>query len=265
MDYISISSGSSGNSHYIKNKQMSVLIDVGVSGKMVDTHLREHNLDLSRCRGILVTHEHYDHIKGIGVISRRYDIPIYASEKTWIELEANYQKTIGKIQSKNQRVFTMDESFSIGDFEISPFATSHDAMDPCGYVLTDTKKKIAVATDLGYVTNGVFETIRRSDLAIIEANYDEEMLRYSSYPQMLKQRIRSKVGHLSNVDALELAAALIQAGTTDLVLAHLSKENNMPLIAEQVVMHGIESMGIKAEDYQLSVAKRNQVSKLFRL
>lgn len=256
MQYISVASGSSGNCHFVSEGSTKILIDAGLSGKKIEKNLMEHQEDLKDIKAIFVSHEHLDHIKGVGILSRRYDIPIYATQGTWDGME----KTVGSIADKNRHIIQTSGDFSIGDLQLSSFAVSHDALEPCGFVVTNGKTKIAIATDLGYVSDEVGRALMNSDLAIVESNYDDELLKYSSYPYALKTRIRSDSGHLSNIDAGKLATALVKSGITNIALAHLSKENNRPLLAEQVVRTVMEQFGITDKDVRLSILLRDFVS-----
>ena len=258
--YISVASGSSGNCHYIEKSKTKILVDAGLSGKKIEEHLRQHHVDLATLGGIMVTHEHSDHIKGVGIISRRYDVPVFATLKTWESME----NCLGKIKPENKRVFTPYESFSIGDIEINPFSTSHDAVDSCGFAISDGKNKLSIATDLGCVTDKVMEYISHSELVILESNHDEQMLKMGSYPYYLKQRVLSEFGHLSNADAGDVAAKLAKLGTKAVLLAHLSQENNMPVLAYQTVASIMEEQGVYAnKDMDLMVLERSRVSDIF--
>ena len=262
MRYISVASGSSGNCHYIEKGNTKVLIDAGISGKKIENGLKEHMIDLAGLNGILVTHEHTDHIKSIGVISRRYDVPIYGTEKTWDSME----NSIGKIKEHNKRVFLSSEDIFIGDICVKSFPTSHDAVDPSGFTFRDSKGKISIATDLGYITDEARAALIGSDIVVLESNHDIEMLKMGSYPYYLKKRVLSEYGHLSNVDAGNLAKDLIKTGTKSILLAHLSRENNMPMIARQTVSSILESEGIcSKKDLNLTVLSREFVSDIYTL
>ena len=236
MNYISLSSGSCGN-------------------------LAVHGKDLSGLNAIMVTHEHTDHIRAVGILSRKFDAPVYATEKTWIQMEAS----LGKIAGKNIRVFEGGARLDIGSIEVNSFPISHDAADPVGYVFSQDRKKIAIVTDIGVMTDEVFQKIKGSDIAVIESNYDEDMLSFCGYPPTLKRRIRSEYGHLSNAEAGHLGIALVRSGTKNLLLAHLSKESNMPQLAFQTVGAILTSHGITPEDVGLDVIHRGKVSRLYNI
>ncbi len=257
MKYISLSSGSCGNCHYIECKDTKLIVDAGISGRKVTENLSLHKKDLNGLNAIFVTHEHFDHIQAVGILSRRFDVPIYATEKTWEQME----KQVGNIAERNIRIFESGETFAVGDLEVDTFSISHDAADPVGYAFRDGNKKLAIATDLGMVTDEVFCKIRGADIAVIESNYDEEMLAYCNYSYHLKQRIRSDTGHLSNSEAGYLSAALVRTGTKKLLLAHLSKESNLPQIAHQAVGTILSGHGFGPQDVGLDVMLRGKVSR----
>ncbi|MDO5061707.1 MAG: MBL fold metallo-hydrolase [Peptostreptococcaceae bacterium] len=261
MKYISLSSGSCGNSHYIEGKDTKVIVDAGISGKKIYEHMMIHGKDWKELDAILVTHEHFDHIHAVGILSRKLDLPIYATEKTW-EIMSRH---IGKIAEKNIMVFEKGETLGIGSLEIDTFAISHDAADPVGYAFRQNGQKIAIVTDLGMVTEEVFAKIKGADIAVIESNYDEHMLSYCSYTPQLKQRIRSERGHLSNAEAGYLGTALARSGTRKILLAHLSKESNLPQIAFQTVGTILTSQGLGPKDVGLDVMLRGKVSRMYSI
>ena len=261
MKYISLSSGSCGNSHYVETGKTKILVDAGISGKKIIENLNEHEKNLKDLNAILVTHEHTDHIQSVGVISRKYDVPIYTTEKTWEEIKNH----IGNIKEKNIIILDKNKKIAIGDIEIDSFQTVHDAVDSVGYTLNNGKKKISIVTDLGVVTQEVFEKIKGSDIAIIESNYDDEMLSFCSYSPSLKKRIRSEVGHLSNNEAAYLAIALVKTGTSKILLGHLSKESNLPQLAFQTVGTILTSHKMGPKDVSLDVLLRGRVSKMYSI
>lgn len=261
MKYISLSSGSCGNCHYISNGDTKLIVDAGLSGKKAIEHLNFHNETLENLNGILVTHEHYDHIQGVGILSRKFDAPIYATQKTWEQMH----KHVGKIKDHHIKIFSKGETMGINTIEVGTFGISHDAVDPVGYTFVSGGQKISVVTDIGQVTDNVFDSIKGSDIAVIESNYDPQMLNYCGYPYSLKQRIRSEVGHLSNEEAGYLAAALVKTGTKKLLLAHLSKESNMPQLAYQTVARILTEQGYTSANVSLDVMLRGKVSKEYSI
>lgn len=257
MKYLSLASGSNGNCHCIKKNHTGILIDVGLSGKATENALAQNDIDLSGIKAILITHEHIDHIKGVGIVSRRYDIPIYATAKTWDAIG----DSIGKIQSRNQLCFEKNCPLNIEDLQIMPFETSHDAADSCGFVINDGHHRLAIATDLGCVTSTVEQAVLGSDVVILEANHDVEMLKVGSYPYALKRRVLSDHGHLSNDAAGQFAARLVHSGTRSVLLAHLSGENNIPMLAYETVASELHhNQIVTGKDVRLSVLERCQPS-----
>ncbi len=251
MNIVSLRSGSRGNAALVFSENTKILVDCGVSGKVVENALD--SLDISPCDldGIVVTHEHRDHISGVGVMMRRYELPVWANRDTWQAMEGQ----LGKIDESLERVF--DGSFEIGDIGIKPFSISHDAADPVGYSFYKGEEKVSVATDIGELKTNIFEAIRKSKTVLLEANHDINMLEIGSYPLALKKRIRSVLGHLSNDEAGKAAEFLVKLGTENILLGHLSEENNYPELAEKTVELTLANAGIKVgRDLKLGVANQ---------
>lgn len=183
--YCSLYSGSSGNSFFVQSDNTNILIDAGVSSKKIVSALSEFNIDINNIDAILVTHEHSDHTKSLATLSNKYNIPVYANKKTWNAL-SNVSE---KIAEKNRKFFTVTQNFNIGDFEIFAFPIPHDAADPCGFNIFYENKKITVATDIGHISPELLEHLKNSVSILLESNYDPEILKYSSYPYLLKRRI----------------------------------------------------------------------------
>lgn len=251
----SVVSGSSGNCTLICCNNTKVLIDCGISGKKVTAYLTNMGIDPCEIDRIMVTHEHIDHTNGIGIMSRKFNIPILASEGTWAGMK------IGNIFEENKLIFSDNSPIEIGDIKITPFELPHDAMQPTGYIINAEDKKLAVATDIGHLTDAVINSLTGCDAVILEANYDEYMLQTGPYPQNLKARIAGANGHLANKDAATLATLLAKKGTKHIMLGHLSNENNSPEIAFSEVAHELEFAGMNiGKDVMLSVAPRYDVS-----
>lgn len=250
----SLISGSSGNCSLFSAKGTNILIDCGMSGKQLEEHLRELDLSGNDLSAILVTHEHIDHIKGIGVVSRRYDIPVFATEQTHLELAG-----LG-IPDANRRIISPDRPFEVEGATLDAFSIPHDAADPVGYRIYFGGEKYAVATDIGTMTNELFDSISGSHSVILEANHDIDMLMSGPYPEHLKQRILGTFGHMSNELAAKTAVALANRGTKNIMLAHLSEENNKPQLAYDTVSAALKDAGIGRCDIGLIVAKRYEVT-----
>ena len=259
MKLCSIRSSSKGNAILIYTDNTRILIDCGISGKTATEGLKEIGIAPESLSAILITHEHADHISGVGVMSRRYHLPVFANEKTWAAMAS----AIGSIAPENKRIFSGLNGFQLGDMIVNPFAISHDAADPVGYALESNGKKVSVATDIGVLEESIFRAVRGSGAVLLEANHDRNMLDMGSYPLPLKQRIRGEKGHLSNEDAGFAAKFLVKMGTSKILLGHLSQENNYPLLAEQTVVNILKESGIQpGKDLQLAIAPRDTVSQV---
>ncbi|MEJ6952239.1 MBL fold metallo-hydrolase [Natronospora cellulosivora (SeqCode)] len=255
-----LASGSSGNAIYISDDKTSLLIDAGLSGVEVERRLSKIDVSADDLDAILITHEHSDHIKGVGVLSRRYDLPIYANDLTWNGSE----KKLGKIKPYNCQVFKGD--FMLGNLGVSPFSISHDAADPVGYIITCGNKRIGHATDMGYVSTEIEECLKALDLLIIESNHDFEMLMSGSYPWPLKNRIKGEKGHLSNDDTADLLPRIVGSNFPRILLAHLSKDNNKPELAYITAKNNLEDKGfVIGEDLELEYTYRNKPTQLFEV
>ncbi len=264
MQICSIASGSSGNCIYVGSETTHVLVDVGISKKRIEIGLESIGLKGHEIQGIFITHEHSDHIKGLGVMSRKYAIPIYTTAKTWHKILAD--KTLGFIEPELHREIRADESLLLGDLTINPFKTSHDSIDPVCYTFQNEGKKISVATDLGCYDDYVRENLEFSNVLFIEANHDVRMLEVGKYPYFLKQRILGDFGHLSNETSGRLICDLAHEGLSHIVLGHLSQENNMPDLAYESVKIEIDELLRESDkNLQLTVAKRNSVSELIKV
>ncbi len=244
-------SGSSGNCTLIECAGTSLLVDAGVSCKKIENSLQGIGKSMHDIAGILITHEHNDHIMSVGSLSRKYKIPVYASYGTW-EAMCN---TIGKVHAI--RAIKPATAFSVGNIEIGAFLLPHDAAEPVGYNFFAEDKKLTIATDLGEMNEAVFLSLTGSDSILLEANYDKDMLENGKYPYVLKNRIAGKKGHLSNAEAATVAARLVCLGTKQIILGHLSRENNKPELAYDVVQNELKKCGICVEkDVCLTVANR---------
>ncbi len=217
-----LASGSKGNAIFISSGDTSLLIDAGLSGIEIERRLRSRGLDPKNLDAILVSHEHSDHIQGVGVLSRRYKLPVYINSKTRNAAVSQ----LGKLHDSKK--FECGSTFTINDLAIHPFSISHDAKDPCGFTVNQNGTKIGIATDLGIATSMVKEHLKDCTLLILEANHDEDMLIDGPYPWPVKQRIKSRTGHLSNAASKTLLNELQHDGLQHVMLAHLSETNNTP-------------------------------------
>lgn len=260
MKLCSIASGSSGNCIFAGTDSTSLLIDTGISGKRIEEGLNEIGYTAKEADGILVTHEHSDHISGLGVVSRRYGIPIYTTRGTW---EAILKcKNIGEIPEGLFREIEPDQDFTIGDITVSPVSISHDAAMPTAFVLRQGKKSMAVMTDLGKFDHYIIERLQHLDVLLLEANHDVHMLQVGTYPYYLKQRILGDRGHLSNELSGQLLSEVLHDNFKGVILGHLSKENNYERLAYETVRLEIDMADnhYHAKDFPIHVAKRDMVS-----
>lgn len=256
MIFCSLYSGSSGNSTFVSSDNAKILIDAGLSGKYIEKAIVDIGESPKDIDGIFVTHEHIDHIKGVGIISRKYDIPIYANELTWNSMS----RTLGKIKEYNIKIID-NGNITIKDLNIESFSISHDAACPVGYSISCNGKKACIATDMGYFSEKVKNKISDADVILLESNHDIEMLKFGPYPYSLKRRILSDVGHLSNDACGKAIVDITNNNKKHIVLGHLSKTNNYPELAYKTVTNIIECNGIKLDkDVCISMAKRDTPS-----
>ena len=262
MRLCSIASGSSGNCIYVGSDTTHLLVDAGISGKKIEEGLRSLELSLRDIDGILVTHEHADHINGLGVLVRKQEIPIYGTKGTLQRIKAT--KSLGELPEDIFREIKAEESFIIKDVHVSPMEISHDASEPVAYRFRYDKRNIGIITDLGVYNDYTVACLKEMDALFLEANHDVRMLETGPYPYYLKQRILGNRGHLSNEMSGRLLARLLENGEKKVMLGHLSKENNMPELAYETVRVEItmSENDLKGRDIPLSVAKRSEVSEI---
>ncbi len=247
-------SGSSGNSYYIGSAEHGVLIDAGKNAKQLTEALQRCEIPVSAVEAIFVTHEHSDHVSGLRVFASRHKIPVYGSNGTMAALQ-----DMAILNGKFPAGALSLEGMECAGMYIKPFRIPHDCAEGYGYrLMTADGRGISVATDLGYMTNEIREAVTGSDLIVLESNHDIGMLRNGPYPYVLKQRILSGMGHLSNVSCAEELCRFVKTGTTRFWLAHLSQENNTPELAYQTSLCSLTMEGMKENlDYQLAVAPRS--------
>ena len=249
-----LGSGSKGNCTYIESPQARILIDAGLSAREIDRRLRQIDRSPAAIDGVLISHEHSDHIQGVGALARRYKLPVYANLATW----QRAQHVVGVVD--DLREFWTGNPFVLKDLVVDPFSLPHDADDPVAFRLTWRRRSMAIVTDLGYSSQLVRERIKGCHLLVLEANHDDTMLKAGPYPWPLKQRIRGKSGHLSNLQSSQLLRDVAHDELEHVVLAHLSEINNHPDLARQTVQELMGSRGT-----QLSVASQREVSTWFLL
>lgn len=235
-----LSSGSTGNATLIEYGEHKVLLDAGLSMKRIEQLLAERGVSGGQLSCLLVTHEHSDHVKGIGALARKYSLPVYANAKTWNELD----RLVGEVADEQRKTFKTGDELCIGDLRVESFPISHDAADPVAYNFHARGLKLSIATDLGYMSPVVKEKIRDADVLVLESNHDIDMLRVGKYPWNIKRRILGDYGHLSNNAAGEALCELLSPRTRRVYLAHLSREHNQMDLAKLTVNNILVESGV---------------------
>lgn len=247
----SLNSGSNGNCYYVGNNNEAVLVDVGISCKEVEKRMLRSNLSIDKVKAIFISHEHSDHIKGVQVFSKKYKLPVYITPMTLknshLVLDPDLVNT-----------FNGYESVKIGELTVIPFPKRHDASDPFSFIVEGNDTKIGVLTDIGSACPHVIENFKQCNAAFLEANYDEGLLESGFYPYYLKQRIKSDRGHLSNKQALDLFVSHKSKFMSLVILSHLSKDNNCPILVNELFSkHALQT--------QVVVASRLQETEVFHV
>lgn len=257
-------SGSSGNSVYVSDGRTSVLVDAGHCGRTIENALAAIDVLPASLAAILVTHEHIDHVRGIGVMMRRYHLPVYANEATWRAMHRS--PALGRFDPALAHILPVGEKTEIGDLCVQSVSTPHDAVDPVGYRIASGNRNISVFTDLGHASPALTALLGDSDLLFFESNYDDDMLYNGPYPWHLKRRIGGSNGHLSNSDCAVALQSLLRGGVKRFVLSHLSQENNTPVLARSAAVAGLQSCGaVEGTDYLLEIAPRYTPGKIWEL
>lgn len=260
MELCSITSGSSGNCIYVGSDYTHLIVDAGISGKRIDEGLNSLGLKTEDLDGILITHEHSDHIAALGVLSRRYGIPIYASKGTIEGILAS--KSMGTIPRELFHEISADESFEINDIRVNPIRVSHDANEPLAYRLENSGHSMGVCTDLGKYDDYIVDSFKGVEVLLLEANHDVNMLQVGKYPYYLKRRILGERGHLSNESSGKLLCRLLHDDLKMVLLGHLSAENNLAELAYETVRLEIlmDETAYRPDDFQIKVASRSECS-----
>ncbi len=247
----SLNSGSNGNCYYIGNENEAVLIDAGISCKETEIRMKRLDLQLSKVKAIFISHEHSDHIKGVALLSKKYNIPVYITEQTHKQARIKFEKNLIKR-------FTENEAVQIGDLEVMPFKKFHDAVDPHSFTISSSSVTIGVFTDIGIVCDKIIHHFKQCHAVFLEANYDVDMLSNGNYPIYLKQRITNGTGHISNMQALELFNIHRPSHLSHIFLSHLSKNNNTPELA-------LELFKNHAHTTEIIVASRYNESLVYQI
>lgn len=254
LKFTSLFSGSSGNSYLLESDNSIILIDAGKSGIKIEKELGKLSINPKDIDAIILTHEHSDHFQSVSILSKRHNIPIFVSSKL---------RNVLSFKTKDNLIFTFDSNkdFNIKDIKISPFTTSHDAIDPVGFTMEKEDKKIAIATDTGIYNDNIINSLTNSNLAVIESNYEESLIEISKYPYYLKKRIKSNKGHLSNRQMQELLKILSEKDVNKFILGHLSKENNSPDLVKQSAILALQ----KKANQKIYIAPRDEKGITFEI
>jgi len=244
-----LASGSTGNATVVSTDAATILVDAGLSGKKMEELLRERGVSGSDLDAVFVTHEHTDHVRGLGALARKYRLPVYANEKTW----AAMMRQVGELEDWQRKVMPANSVMEIADLRIESYLISHDAAEPVGYVFESGGARLGLATDMGYMSDKVAQRLKGLDVLILEANHDIEMLRMGRYPWNVKRRILGDTGHLSNDAAGEALCRLLTGDTRRVYLAHLSQEHNLMDLAKLTVNTILEENGFfyRQDEFQL--------------
>ena len=257
-------SSSSGNMYLIETKEANILIDIGVTYKKVNSALNNLSKSVNDIDAIFITHEHSDHIKGLNLfIKNNPSTPVYASKGTSEYIIDSLKKS--NIDSTNVIDISLSKSINIKDLTIEYFNTSHDAIDPLGYKISNLAKSITIATDLGIMTNSVFSYLESSSLPVIESNYDKDMLYAGKYPFEIKRRIAGPYGHLSNEDSGNVILRLAKNGNRDFLLSHMSEHNNIPELAKETILSTLSLAGFNTEEFNINIASKDFSDEVYKL
>lgn len=260
--FFSLASGSSGNCYYIGTSAFGILIDAGIGVRQMKKILKERGVEFEKILAVLVTHDHADHIKSVGCLGETLHIPVYATERVHAGIRKS--RYVEEILKESRRVVEKEVPFRINDFNITAFEVPHDSSDNVGYLIAYGDRTFVIVTDVGHVTDTIRNYVCRANHLVLEANYDEEMLKSGTYPAFLKERVSSHSGHLSNRDAAEFLANNYTPKLKDIWLCHLSRDNNHPELAYKTVDLRLFQEGIRVgKDVALTTLKRMTPSDVY--
>lgn len=251
MKYCALASGSNGNSYYIAKNEDAVLIDIGINCKQIELRMANLQLNPHSVKGIFITHEHTDHIRGVSVFARRYRTPMYMTKGTFHSSNLNVPLELVHIIDEKEQV-------EIGQLTVSAFPKLHDAAEPCSFTVSDGKNNVAIITDIGTICDHVIHAVKNTEVLILESNYDDDMLMQSNYPYFLKERIAGNLGHLSNKSSLELFVNHRSHRLKHVILSHLSGQNN-------TVEKALANFAPYCKDIELTIATRDKETKLYQI
>jgi phosphoribosyl 1,2-cyclic phosphodiesterase len=261
---MSLASGSSGNCYYLGTPEYGLLIDAGIGIRQIKKVLKDKGIDFGKIMAVLVTHDHADHIKTVGCLGEKYNIPIYTTERVHDGIDQS--RYVEETLYQSRKIIEKEKPFMLRDLRIEAFEVPHDSCDNVGYLIEYNNRRFTIATDVGFVSDTVVRYLCRSDYLVLEANYDEEMLRHGNYPEFLKERVSGMYGHLSNRAAAEFLASHYMSEWKVVWLCHLSRENNHPELAYKTVDIRLAQEGIRVgKDLSLNVLKRMTPSDMFEL
>lgn len=253
MKFCTFASSSSGNCSFLTEGETKILIDAGISMRRIKTSLTALDYSIDGLDGIFITHDHSDHISALKMLLKYYDIPIFATWDTYLGIIRHYPEATGRVS-----ILKPGEAMNLGEMEILPFSTPHDAPGSVGYKISAKGRSFALVTDIGFCSTNVLNAVQGANTVVLEANHDVAMLMNGPYPYYLRERILSKYGHLSNCDSGHFAAALAESGTKRIILAHLSEKNNTPELAECEVSKALTGM-----DVELLVAPAKEMGEVY--
>ena len=260
LTFYSLSSGSSGNCYYLGNENQGLLIDAGISATAIRKYLQEIGISMDSLMGVIVTHNHGDHVRGLEVLVRKHQLPVLTTAKVWNSLTSPGSK----LANHSFREIELEKEFKLAGFEIKAFPVSHDAPETIGFHINGGEEKITIATDLGYICTYAAKYIRAASILVIESNYDEKMLTNGNYPHFLKTRIQSDHGHLGNQQVSNFLADTINSNLHTICFAHLSINNNSPEIALNTVIDTFSARGVElGNSKRISILNRNSPTKIF--
>ncbi|MCQ2128874.1 MAG: MBL fold metallo-hydrolase [Bacteroidaceae bacterium] len=265
LKFMCFGSGSSGNCYLLLSETSGLLIDAGIGIRALKKHFKDRGIPLNRIKNILITHDHADHIKSVGYLSSELEINVYATEKVHLGIAQNFVVR-AKVPATHKRCIEKNQEFMLDDFKVMPFTVPHDSQDNVGYRIECEGVVFCLMTDAGCVTDEMKKYISDSNYLIIESNHDKEMLANGPYPDYLKKRIASQLGHLSNTDCANAVAENATPKLKHLWLCHLSEENNHPELARKTMESVLASYGIVADkDFRVEILKRKTPSQMYNL